>query len=89
MEPGITDDEVLAIANRVQAILITADRDFGEIVFRRRLHTHGIILLRLAGLSPERKADLVASAIVQHETELRQAFAVITPAILRIRITDQ
>jgi hypothetical protein len=44
MEPGITDDEVLAIANRVQAILITADRDFGEIVFRRRLHTQGIIL---------------------------------------------
>lgn len=45
--PGITDDEVFAIANRAQAILITADRDFGEIVFRRRLHTHGIITIAI------------------------------------------
>lgn len=63
MEPGISDDIVLASANREAALLLTADKDFGEMVFRQRLHTHGIVLIRLAGLSPSRKAEIVASVI--------------------------
>lgn len=85
MEPGITDDVVLALANREAALLLTADKDFGEMVFRQRLHTHGIVLVRLAGLSPSRKAEIVASAIHQHATELPRAFAVIAPGVFRIR----
>ena len=34
MEPGISDDEVLTIANQENAILLTADKDFGELIFR-------------------------------------------------------
>jgi predicted nuclease of predicted toxin-antitoxin system len=45
MEPGIPDDEVLALANREGAILITADKDFGELVFRLRYLATGIILI--------------------------------------------
>ena len=33
MEPGISDDEVLDKAEKGSAILITADKDFGELVF--------------------------------------------------------
>lgn len=50
MDPGIPDDVVLALANQETALLLTADKDFGEIVFRQRLHTHGVVLIRLAGL---------------------------------------
>ncbi len=85
MEPGISDDIVLASAHQEAALLLTADRDFGEMVFRQRLHTHGIVLIRLAGLSPSRKAEIVASAINQHATELSHAFAVIAPGVFRIR----
>ncbi len=85
MEPGISDDIVLAMSNRETTLLLTADKDFGEIVFRQRLHTHGIVLIRLAGLSPSRKAEIVASAINQHATELPRAFAVIAPGVFRIR----
>jgi predicted nuclease of predicted toxin-antitoxin system len=85
MEPGISDDIVLASANQEAALLLTADKDFGEMVFRQRLHTHGIVLIRLAGLSPSRKAEVVASAVNQHATELPHAFAVIAPGVFRIR----
>lgn len=36
MDPGITDEEVLRQANQgsAMAILITADKDFGELVYR-------------------------------------------------------
>ncbi|MCX7839148.1 MAG: DUF5615 family PIN-like protein, partial [Anaerolineae bacterium] len=43
MKPGISDDSVLALANQEPAILLTADKDFGEMVFRQRLYTHGVI----------------------------------------------
>lgn len=85
MEPGISDDIVLASANREAALLLTADKDFGEMVFRQRLHTHGIVLIRLAGISPSRKAEMVASAINRYAKELPRAFAVITPGVFRIR----
>lgn len=36
LEPGISDDAVLDIANRESAVLVTADKDFGEIVLLAR-----------------------------------------------------
>ena len=35
MEPGLTDDAVLDAANERSALLPTADKDFGELVFRQ------------------------------------------------------
>lgn len=37
MEPGLSDEAVLALANREAALLLTADKDFGELVFREHL----------------------------------------------------
>ncbi len=85
MEPGISDDAVLVAANREGALLITADKDFGELVFRQRRATFGVVLVRLAGLSPERKAALVVSTIRRHAGQLEGAFAVISPGMIRLR----
>ena len=52
-DAGISDDEVLEIANEKNALLLTADKDFGELVFRQRCVTSGVVLIRLSGLSPE------------------------------------
>jgi predicted nuclease of predicted toxin-antitoxin system len=85
MDPGIDDDEVLNIANEKGALLLTADKDFGELVHRQKRLTAGVLLIRLAGLSPTRKAEAVTSAIEQHTKELTNAFAVVTPGKIRIR----
>lgn len=85
MDPGMPDRSVLDVANQARAVLLTADKDFGEIVFRQRVHTLGVVLIRLAGLSPNRKAEVVASVIREHGTEILRAFTVITPSICRIR----
>lgn len=34
MAPSISDDMVLKLANDQKALLLTADKDFGELVFR-------------------------------------------------------
>jgi predicted nuclease of predicted toxin-antitoxin system len=85
MDPGISDDVVLDLANQEGPLLLTADKDFGELVFRQHRLMTGVVLIRLAGLSPLLKAEVVASAIKQHITELPQAFAVISPGVIRIR----
>ena len=85
MDPGIRDDAVLDLTNEEADVLLTADKDFGELVFRQRQVTSGILLVRLAGLSPVHKAEVIASAINQHGSELPGAFAVLAPAAFRIR----
>lgn len=85
MQPSIADDLVLAIANQQGALLLTADKDFGELVFRQQRLAIGVVLIRLAGLSPISKAEIVAEAIKQHLSELTGAFTVIAPGHVRIR----
>jgi predicted nuclease of predicted toxin-antitoxin system len=85
MEPSISDDEAILRANQEMALLLTADNDFGELVFRQRRIVYGVVLIRLAGLSPQRKAAVVAIAIQEHADELAQNFTVITPGTVRIR----
>ncbi len=88
MQPGIPDEAVLDLANHEDALLVTADKDFGELVFRERRSTSGVILIRLAGPAPTAKAEIVASAIRVHAAQLPRSFAVITPKTLRIRRRD-
>lgn len=47
--PGVNDETVLESAQSQQAILITGDRDFGELAYRLRRVHFGIILVRLGG----------------------------------------
>jgi predicted nuclease of predicted toxin-antitoxin system len=84
-EPSLPDETVLAMANQRNALLLTADKDFGELVFRQHRVSAGVVLIRLAGLSPATKAMVVAAAIREHARELQHAFTVISPGMVRIR----
>ena len=82
--PGLPDEEVLAIATREERILITDDRDFGELVFRRR-HPHaGVIYLRLASYSFALTAARLNDVLTHHGSRLDR-FLVVTPASVRER----
>ena len=85
LSPSIGDNEVLQKANDSRALLLTADKDFGELVFRqRRLHA-GVVLTRLAGFPPALKPEAVAKVIREHGAQLLGAFSVVSPGIVRIR----
>jgi predicted nuclease of predicted toxin-antitoxin system len=85
MEPGITDDAVLERANETAALLLTVDKDFGELVFREgRLSSGGVLLIRLAGLSAETKAQVVSDAFREYASEFPDCFSVISPGKVRL-----
>lgn len=85
MSPGIMDEEVLVLAGEDNTLFVTADKDFGELIFRQGYVKRGIILFRLAGLSANDKADIISQAVAEHGEELLQAFSVITEKAIRIR----
>lgn len=85
ISPGIMDEEVLALASEENTLLVTADKDFGELIFRQGHVKRGIVLYRLAGLSVQEKAEIVSFAIGEHGDALLQSFGVITEKAIRIR----
>ena len=82
---GSTDDEILQIAVNEQAVILTYDTDFGELVFRFRLDSYGVILLRLSGLSMPEKIGKAIIALRDYEAKLENAFTVISENSVRIR----
>jgi len=85
LSPGILDEEVIVLADEDNTLLLTADKDFGELVFRQGHIKRGIILYRLAGLKSNEKAEIISRVISEHGDELLQAFSVITEKTVRIR----
>lgn len=84
LEPSKSDEEVLAISTAQDAVLITNDTDFGELVFRQGLNSAGVVLLRFAGLPSDSKADTVSRAVIEHGQEFSASFSVIGPTTVRI-----
>ena len=82
---GADDVSVLKIASESISLLITSDKDFGELVYRQKLVAHGVLLLRLAGLSGDRKARLVAQTVARHGITLTTSFSVLAPNLFRMR----
>ena len=64
---------------------MTADKDFGDLVFRQRLLHSGVLLIRLAGVRSDVKAGLVSATFDQHGAELSSGFAVLSKRSLRFR----
>ena len=82
---GAEDEVVLQIANQEARILITQDKDIGELIYRLQKVHLGIILIRLGDYDSVQKAGLVLLTIDKFKEKLGNAFTVIQPNAVRIR----
>ena len=79
-----TDEELLALANEEQRILITEDKDFGELVFVRQMRHPCII--RFVEMRVEEKVAAMRDLIEHHADDMRGgAIIVVTRDRVRIR----
>lgn len=82
---GCADSVILALANKESRILITEDKDFGEMLFRLHMRSIGVVLLRFhSSERPFRNARLLET-VVSHGTALSGNFYVISRDKTRIR----
>ena len=87
--PGASDKDVLDEADSGDRVLITEDRDFGELVVRQRLKVRGIILLELDRVPSGAEAELVAEIVRIHASKLTGNLLVVEPARVRVRPLPQ
>lgn len=86
IRPGISDAQILTLANQEKRTLITADKDFGELVYSGKLAHSGVILLRLKKDSSQNKIKVLHQLIHKYSNKLHQAFTVVTETTVRIRV---
>ena len=83
--PGMSDPDVLARAQELKSIVLTGDKDFGELVFRRHMHTHGVVLFRFSGLRQDEKATRAVVAFGTHSAKFTDSFTVVDGKRVRLR----
>jgi predicted nuclease of predicted toxin-antitoxin system len=83
--PSIPDKEVLSVAFQNNALLITEDKDFGELVYRFQLPHKGILLVRMIASTSEEKAISVSAALIKCTDQLLNSFTVLDEKKIRIR----
>jgi predicted nuclease of predicted toxin-antitoxin system len=84
-DPG--DEDILAQANREQRVLITLDKDFGELAIRRSLPHCGIV--RLVNIAARQQAVVCQHVLATYGDELiRGAIVTVEAGRVRIRPPD-
>jgi predicted nuclease of predicted toxin-antitoxin system len=83
--PSIPDDNVLSVAVKEDALLITEDKDFGDLVMRHKLPHRGILLIRLAGVETDEKVIRTLDVIRTYGEELQSSFTVLDARRVRLR----
>jgi predicted nuclease of predicted toxin-antitoxin system len=75
---GMLDEDVLALAQQEQRILLTEDLDFDELVLKKHLPHSGVILFRFGPLfvSRQERIDRLEYVLQHHLLELDQLIEV-------------
>jgi len=84
-QAGISDDAVLLEAYNDGRILLTEDKDFGELVYRLKKPSKGIILIRINVRERNMKWFRLKKLIENYEDRLPDHFVVIDSNKFRFR----
>lgn len=79
---GALDENILSFAEKENLVIITDDKDFGELVFRLKKSTKGVILFRTLTTNPEKLFEMVKDMLDKSKGK----FIVVKEGQIRIRI---
>ena len=82
---GSDDETVLQLAADEERILLTEDKDFGELVVRLQLPAHGVVLLRLNPTDSVAKLSRIRDLLKKEASRLAHSFVVVDEAQARFR----
>lgn len=85
ISPRIPDGEVLVLAYKKDHVLLTEDKDFGELVYAQKRETSGVVLLRFPANARSAMARAATDAVKTLGDRLGRRFTVIEPGKIRSR----
>lgn len=86
---GVDDRAVLEAALRERRLLLTEDKDFGELVFAAGAPAIGVVLLRYSSSARASLVQRVVDFVAARHAELAGSFVVIDPGRTRVRRLSQ
>lgn len=84
MAPQAEDATVLSLALSDQYLLLTEDKDFGQLVFSAGHATAGVLLLRFPATARANMAKAVLDLVTERQEQLLGRFTVVQPGHVRI-----
>lgn len=81
---GLEDKKIIEKANRDNYILITNDKDFGELIFRMKKKHKGVILLRLGNERSRNKIAVLKRVLKSYPDKISNNFIIATEKTVRI-----
>ena len=85
INPSMSDSDILFIAESESRMVITMDKDFGELVYHSGKAHKGVLLLRLEDAMGEEKAAVMQFILDNFKHEIEGKFCVFKNGRLRIR----
>jgi predicted nuclease of predicted toxin-antitoxin system len=83
--PRLEDTEVIERAVREERVLLTEDKDFGQLVYAGGHESSGVILIRFPSRARLTLAALVLETVQRHGERLAGSFVVLEPHRTRVR----
>lgn len=84
-DPKAKDADILQMAVAEKRMVITMDKDFGELVYRSGLPHAGVLILRMEDATGQEKALVLDEILKKFSTEIPGMFCVYQDNCLRIR----
>jgi len=84
-DPKMPDTDILTWAVAEQRLVVTMDKDFGELVYRSGQTHSGVLLLRLETARAPERVRVVSDIFTQYADQLVGHFSVYQDGRLRIR----
>ena len=81
---GSSDEQVIELAQSQRRLLITEDKDFGQLVFAAAKENSGVILIRYPALTRSALIPAVATLLTDQAETLYRAFVVMEPGRVRL-----
>lgn len=79
------DSQILRWAVDQQRIVITMDKDFGELVYNTGMHHVGVLILRLEDADSDTKVEVTKKILSEYHDRIESHFCVFQGGRLRIR----
>jgi predicted nuclease of predicted toxin-antitoxin system len=83
---GAPDEKVINMALQESRVLLTEDKDFGQLVFASAVKSPGVILLRYPADTRRKLARVIVEFVEKNTEKIEGRFTVIQPG--RIRISE-
>jgi predicted nuclease of predicted toxin-antitoxin system len=89
IDPGMDDLDIVRLAHAEERMVLTMDKDFGELVYHAAASHAGVLLLRLDDATGQEKRRVVEGILIAHADRIKGCFCVYQRGRLRIRPRPQ